>query len=314
MFEIVFSDSACGGLKMAMGFGKGPYPNGCTGVIVSHEDGSPATEAEIENARQEAEEQAQREWERAIPMEGRASDVFGFHLALSIGDISEEVPGPRRQAALERLYDSVFPGEPGRALWNGLAENWKAVRDRAASGEDIRIWYSDNPDELCGLYWFMTQLPKTHGQVWLMKLPEWEVREDGTMLEATGWGEVAPGEFGRYLPLQKAAPEILCRRCAAKWKELQAENAPLRATVNGRLTGVPEDFYDHLIRREIDAEQPVFQEARLIGNVLGKYQLGVSDFWIALRIEEMLRKGQLQAVTEAGPDEPVYWRKLQKCV
>lgn len=312
MIEIVFSDSARGGLIMAQGFGKGPYQSGSIGVLVSHEDGSPATEAEIEAARQEAEEQARREWEQAVPMGGRASDVFGFPLALSTGDISEDVPGPRRQAELRRLYDSVFPGEPGRALWNGLDENLQAVRDRAAAGEDVRIWYSETPDELCGLFWFMTQLPRKHGRVWLMKLPDWEVREDGTMVEATGWGEVAPGEFGRYLPLQKAAPEIFCRRCAARWKELQAENAPLRAVVNGRLAGVAEDFYDHFIRREIDAEAPVFQEARLIGNVLGKYQLGVGDFWIALRIEEMLRQGRLRAVTKAGPDEPVYWRKLQK--
>ncbi|MGN0980563.1 MAG: DUF3658 domain-containing protein [Candidatus Avoscillospira sp.] len=312
MIEITFSDSACGGLKMAMGFGKGPYKSGCIGVIVSHEDGSPATEAEIEAARREAEEQARKDWEQAVPMDGRASDVFGFPLALSMGDISEDVPGPQRQRELRRLYDSVFPGEPGRAFWTGLEENLKTVRDRAASGEDVRIWYSDNPDELCGLYWFLTQLPKTHGRVWLLKLPDWEVRADGTMAEATGWGEVAPGEFGRYLPLQKAAPEIFCRRCAARWKELQEENAPLRAVVSRWLTGVPEDFYDHFIRREIDAEQPVFQEARLIGNLLGKYPLGVGDFWMALRIEEMLRQGRLQAVTEARADEPVYWRTLRK--
>lgn len=40
MIEVVFSDSACGSLKIAQSCGKGPCPNGVVGVIISHPDGS----------------------------------------------------------------------------------------------------------------------------------------------------------------------------------------------------------------------------------------------------------------------------------
>ncbi len=74
-----------------------------------------------------------------------------------------------------------------------------------------------------------------------------------------------------------------------KWNQLQNENAPLRAMLNGKLQSVSEDIYDSFILREI-AEQPEqFKMAIVIGNVLGKYQLGISDVWISNRIDKCLK-------------------------
>ena len=44
---------------------------------------------------------------------------------------------------------------------------------------------------------------------------------------------------------------------------------------------------------------------------LGKYRLGVSDGWVALRAEELVRAGTLRVVSEAPADEPVYRRTLK---
>lgn len=65
--------------------------------------------------------------------------------------------------------------------------------------------------------------------------------------------------------------------------------------------------------KERGAAGETFQEAALIGRVLGKYELGVSDGWVALRAEELVRAGTLRVVSEAPADEPVYRRTLQKC-
>ncbi len=313
MIEIVFSDSACGSLKMAQHYGEGPFRSGCVGVYVIHEDGSPATEDEIQAARREAEAQARQEWERGAPMGGSPADVYGFHLALSMGDISEDCPGPLRQQALEKLYGRVYPQENmAQALLEGLEATLAAVQSRIEGGEAVRIWYSGQPDELCGLYWFMTQLPLQAGEVYLVKLPEWELREDGTVLEPSSWGEISPGQWRSYVSLQQPAPPSFRRRCRDLWRGLQRENAPLRAVINGRLVSVPETLYDGFIRREIAAEPDTFPEARVVGSVLGKYQLGIGDLWVALRIEEMCRSGELEPVTETPPDMPIYHRRLRK--
>ncbi|WP_242975803.1 hypothetical protein [Desulfosporosinus sp. FKB] len=67
MIEIVFSDSACGSLKVAQHYGEGKYQSVGIGVIVSHEDGSKPTKEEVEAARRKAKEKARLAWESVTP-------------------------------------------------------------------------------------------------------------------------------------------------------------------------------------------------------------------------------------------------------
>ena len=85
----------------------------------------------------------------------------------------------------------------------------------------------------------------------------------------------------------------------------------MRGMLNGQLVSLPEDVYDSFIFREIEAEPEVFREAEVIGRVLGKYQLGIGDGWIATRIEGMIRAGMLEPVTQPEQGIP-YRRQLRK--
>lgn len=318
MIEIVFSESACGSLKVAQQYGEGKYQGGCLGIFVSHADGSKPTSEEVKTARREAKKKARLAWESAAPMGGKASDIYGFSLVLSVGDISENQPGIKRQQTLERLY-SIYPNDMGRQAAEEILqranEDLKTIRGRAAAGEALRIWYSNQPDEICGLYWFCGQANQWNvpdGLISMIKLPEWETDEKGNILSKNSWGEAAPGEWHRYLALQKSVPPVFVQNRASHWQELQRENAPLRAKLNGQLVSAPETLYDDFILREIAAEDEEFQEARVIGRVLGKYHLGISDSWVALRIEGMIRSGKLEPVTVSAKDMPVYHRILKK--
>jgi len=321
MIKVVFGDSACGGLKMAQHYGEGEYSGGAFGVFVSHHDGSEPTEEEIQAARREFEEKERLEWANATPMGGNPADVYGFSYGLSIGDISEGIPGEKRGQVLEWLY-SIYPNmDEDPAFTDELMQRGKDVFGKAckriSEGEDVRVWYSNQPDELCGLYWFMAQLNRLElrdGQVILVSLSDWEIKEDDNIVVQSGWGGVKPGDWHKHLDLQTVAPSAFLSMCAAQWERLRQENAPLRAVLNGRLVSVPETLYDEFIVREIEAEGNEFHEATVIGKVLGKYELGVSDAWIAHRIEKMISAGSLIPVTNAAPDSPIYHRRLKKIV
>ncbi|MFQ8898964.1 MAG: DUF3658 domain-containing protein [[Clostridium] scindens] len=43
-----------------------------------------------------------------------------------------------------------------------------------------------------------------------------------------------------------------------------------------------------------------------------KYQLGISDGWLAMRIEKMIENGKLQIITNAPSDCPAYHRVIRK--
>lgn len=320
MIEIVFSDSAYGSLNVAQSYGKGKYQGGAVAVFLrKKDDGIEPTPEEIKAAQKQAEEKARQDWENAVPLEGSREDLFCFPIALSVGPISEEEIGAQRKSALELLF-SVYPAAM-KGEWNidsilqKANKNLSAVMERYAGGEAVRIWYSDSPDELCGMYWLAAQLSplKSPAPVYLVKLPNWEYQDESTVIGKNGWGEVAPGEWRKYMALQEEARPVLLSALAAKWSQLQMENAPLRVALNGKLQSVSEDIYDSFILREIAAQPDAFKTAVVIGNVLGKYQLGIGDAWISARIDKLIEKGILEIV-EAAPEGDIKYRCiLRKC-
>ena len=93
---------------------------------------------------------------------------------------------------------------------------------------------------------------------------------------------------------------------------LKADNAPVRALLNGVVQSLPRNIYDSFIIREIENMDIQFRQAIVIGRVLGKYQLCVGDAFIAHRMETMIESGMLTVIHPAADDMPLYHRILQK--
>ena len=247
----------------------------------------------------------------------KSCDVYCFDMALSVGDISDNGIGEQRKNVFKKMLSVCFVEDLDYQVEEKIQKiktTLTSVIERYVAGEEIRIWYSYNPDELCGMYWLMKQLQPLNCQttIYLVKLPTWEYGKENTMTSKIAWGEVSPGEWGNYITLQEKANPVFLSACAMKWNQLQNENAPLRAMLNGKLQSVSEDIYDSFILREI-AEQPEqFKMAIVIGNVLGKYQLGISDVWISNRIDKMLEDGVLEIIQDAPKGETNYRRILRK--
>ena len=239
-------------------------------------------------------------------------DIYSFDLGLDMGDIAQGPFGPARQELL------------GRTVWAERAkeelarqeERFHALLTRWEQGEDLRVWYSAVPFEACGLHWLMNELDRRHGRgkLWAVQLPNWEVRPDGESgVSMTHWGEVGPREWKRYLPRTEELPPVMRRAMAWHWEELKGKNAPLRAVVNGRLASVPEDFYDGFLLEVLARRTGKFREAAVIGELLGRYQLGISDEWPAQRVQVMVEAGLLEVLGhEPGREETGYARYLRK--
>lgn len=309
MIEVLFTESAAGSMQYAKS--EKNIIGSTFGVVLLTDDGHNPTPEEIAREQARVEKEFRRKQENAVPMEGSPRDVACFPLSLSMGDISDPI-SDKRAAFIQSTV--LIPGPDfagiGQTEVNTARESLSKVLDAIEQGQPIRIWYSQNPDELCGLCHLLTLLPK-NADLRVVQLPPYELGEN-TMTTYSGWGEIDPMDFGRYQRLERPLTDMERRRFVALWRELQAENGPIRAVVNGQLSTVGADFYDCFILREL-AEQPeTFQEARLIGEILGRYQLGISDSLIALRIEEFISRGMLEPVTEPEDNCPIYHRWLRK--
>ena len=321
MLEVVFNESAAGSLKC--GIGTGIDLGGVTAIAILHEDGHPATEEELEAARKkqlaELEARGRQNRAEAIPLDGSPADILIFSAAFSVGELADDCPdclGEKRLAALHLLTD-CYPADAVDAASEMLAharKNCETLLRRVRQGESIRVWCSSSPDEQCGLRWLAAQLvsAKLTPAVTLVTLPAFEERRDGVVVSRTSFGEIAPEEWGRLAQNGVPLPKNYLLGLASRWAQLQAENAPLRAFVNGQLVSVPEDFYDSFLLRELDALPDEFREAKLIGLTMGRYQLGVSDGWYAHRIGQFIQNGLFFPLTESDADSPSYHRILRK--
>lgn len=238
-------------------------------------------------------------------IEGTSAEVICLGFQLDIGNIQEEPDSPYRKKLLDSLYSyhRQIPATLQKELDTELhrqsscfGKELRRLLHFLEEGEPIRIWYSEAPYSHCGFYHLCSILWHYENEVCVVKLPEYRVHTD-TIIIPQGWGDVAADEFAGYLPHKRLLSHNEQRRCAHLWNELRTDNSPLRAVINGRLCGVPESFYDFLIWKHLTTE-PI-KVARLIGELLGTYQLGISDTWYAKRIDAFIAKGKIEIIEDS---------------
>lgn len=221
---------------------------------------------------------------------------------LDIGDIRETIDSQYRKDLIYSLYAQEQWGKDPEldAELRNLAECYinemARLKNSLDNGEQIRIWYSDAPYSICGFYQLCSILTQYDNSVQVVKLPQYCVRDNIT-ISYKNWGEIAAEEFAGFLPYEKKLSRQELRLYNSLWNELKEDNSPLRAVVNGRLTGVPEDFYDFLIWKEMSGKPQ--KEARLIGDILGKYPVSIGDWWYAKRIDHFIDKEKIQVVEDS---------------
>ena len=126
------------------------------------------------------------------------------------------------------------------------------LRLRAESGEPLRIWYSHDPDEMCGFFWLMYELEDLEGiQIHGITLPPYFECANGDVIVWEKWEEVAPEEWSLFLSCQNRIPRNYRRGCALEWQQMLWENTPFRAMVNGKLVSASETLYDCFLRKDI---------------------------------------------------------------
>ena len=319
MIEIVFSARAEGSLRYAQGWGQGPYSPSCVGFCWEPGEHKPGPLGQwLMKRRYHRREKAQ--WEHAVVLPGSGEDVFCLALGLSQGEIAPEHFWEHRRAffADTELYLSPNHQQADKNAHRHLEkcrQSLAQVFQRVKGGEAMRIWYGSSAEDGCMLAWLAAQLadqqltPKT---LYLNQLPEQYPRPEGGAVSWISWGEVGPKQWGLLdQELRREAPEDFLSEQAALWHRLQRENTELRIAENGELRSVPADYYDDLIRQAVRRQPEEFNEAQLIGQLIGT-QLRMPDVWIAQRIEVMIQAGQLVITWEENPGSRSYRRRLKK--
>ena len=280
MIEVLFGESEAASMKAAKSMKIVGYVNGPTSVLVTGKETPP--------------ERTFAGW-----VEGTSEDVVCLGFMLDIGNIKEPIDSPYRKNLIYSMYaQNQYVKNPeidqelkltGEVYLNELLR----LKEYLENGETIRVWYSDTPYSICGFYSLCQILQKYKNEIHIVKLPEYMVRKT-SIISYRNWGEVSAEEFAEFLTYESVLTKEEVRMYAQLWTELTEDNSPLRAMINGKVTGVSEDFYDFLIWKRL-TRKPI-KEARLIGDILGCFQIGMGDWWFARRIEHFIQQDKIKVI------------------
>ena len=226
--------------------------------------------AESEAASMKAGKKKSLKREPAERVEETPEEVICLGFLLDIGDIRENVDSADRKTLIYDLYTQEAWGKDPevdaelRNLADVYVREMQRLKNYLEEGETIRIWYSDAPYSVCGFYHVCSILSEYDNPVRVVKIPEYIVRGN-EIISYRNWGEVAAEEFAGFLPYERELSREEVRMYRSLWMELQEENTPLRAIINGKIMSVGENFYDFLIWKEL-TKKPI-KEARLICRV-----------------------------------------------
>lgn len=294
MIEVLFGESEAASMKAAK-----------SSVIYSKTNGPTSVFAVGKKVKSVQEEFC---WVEGIPEE-----VICLGVMLDIGDIKAPVSSDyRKNLIYSMLYQEQCGSNPEMQkellqVGNEYVKELSRLKKYVEDGEHIRIWYSKSPYSICGLYFVCDYLKQYKNQICVVKLPEYRVKAN-IIIEYQNWGEVAAEEFSYFLKYQEELSEHERRMFASKWLELVEENSKLRVVVNNQLISAPEIFYDDIIWNSLGNK--TIKQARLIGNMLGKYRIGIGDWWYAKRIQYFIEQGMIEVIEDS---EKKYERIIRSC-
>ena len=135
--------------------------------------------------------------------------VICLGFMMDIGDIKESVNSQYRKDLIYSMYVQDQWGrdkelnEECQRLGDAYGNELNRLQEFLEKGESIRIWYSNAPYSICGFYHLCSLLQNYENEIFVVKLPEYEVRQDNTIVSYSHWGEVLPERFAQYLSHEK---------------------------------------------------------------------------------------------------------------
>lgn len=283
MIEVLFGESEAGAMKAAKNkiismVSDGPTAYFCAG-------------------RKKPPQKERGEW-----IEGTSDEVICLGFMLDIGELNQDICGEYRKNLIYSMLnqeqwdsDSEIDKEL-REAGNVYIRELERLKAFLETGEDIRIWYSRSAYSLCGLYNVCSLLMHYSNRIFVVELPEYSI-DKNVISSYQNWGEIAAEEFSLFLEYQREICHMEVKRYAQMWTELVDDNSPLRSLVNNHVISVNEDFYDFLIWKRLTTK-PI-KEARLIGDIMGYYRIGVGDWWYAKRIQYYIDNGKIEVVEDS---------------
>lgn len=310
MIEVCFCDSVKGALAMAQHCGNDVI--GGAFSIISDKKGPLAFFAK-KKAQKEYQKKQLALSEQAVPLGGNREDIVGISFGLSEGDIAAPICPEdcarkeyiRSIFSFDRYHEQEDMQETINTFWRTCMKDLEKLK---AHPPQVRIWLDQTPNTWCGLLFTADLLSNSKTEIHIVELPHRIIKENNTIVEYRGWGEIEPQLYGTFLDKERILTEKEISELADMWRLLQSENADLRVVENGFVISADIHYYDDLIRKEFPKDS--CSVAQIVGSALGKQKILTGDVFVAKRIEAFIRSGELKII---GNEQDGFYRTVVRC-
>jgi hypothetical protein len=296
MLEVCFSDSSKGSLTFAQHCGNDVI--GSAIGFITDKKGLSAFFAKKKALKEYKKRQIELQ-KQAVSLDGKREDIVGVSFGLSEGDIKSPIclkDCPRKEYirsmfSFDRYNKQEDMETSINEFWTNCIEDLEKLK---SNPQKIRVWLDHTPDAQCGLLFIADLLKDSKTEIHVVELPQRITREDNCIVEYRGWGEVEPQLYGTFLDRERVLAEKEIADLADQWQLLKTENSPLRVVENGIVKSTQIDYYDDLIRKEFP--KSTCKIAEIIGSTLGKQRVLTGDVFLAKRIQDFIKSGELKIV------------------
>lgn len=226
-------------------------------------------------------------------------DLHDLHL--DVGNIDQpEDSDYRRLASWKFVY--AYANESDEVILSYERKNreWDYLQKTIDQGGLIRIWYSENPRELCGFYYLCSLLKDYTGAVYAVRAPE-RIRYDDEKKNRFVYmtGQIDADHAGEIVESAELLSPDELRLYADEWERLKRENAPLRTVIAGKIVSVGAGFYDGIILTNVPTEPT--EEKAVFGMALSAMPY-IQQGWLAWRIQRLIDREYI--VVEKDNEDP----------
>jgi len=158
----------------------------------------------------------------------------------------------------------------------------------------VWVWMGQNPHDVCGYYWLMSQLKEYQGQIqvlYLNNLPF--INEKGGLFYPSNLFEIQPKEFLKAKRLARPITLSEFEVDPDEWKKICQENSLVRILEGGKkIVSKQDDYYDKVIASVITGEPQKLP--KLLHTLYAKVKIKTGDVFVVWRLRKLQEEGKLE--------------------
>ncbi|KAJ53570.1 hypothetical protein BD780_001317 [Clostridium tetanomorphum] len=177
-----------------------------------------------------------------------------------------------------------------------LRENYYKFNKKLSkitSEDTVYFWIGNNASELVALMYTLEKLNLPLENMYIINVSQVTYNQ-GLINEFTprSVGEVSSNRLSEILETKKKIKKETYNSLLNNWNKIKEEKGKLRIYKDGQVITVKEDYFDNQILKYTPKE---FRKcARVVGKTIGYSEKSISDYYIFLRIQQLIKNGLIE--------------------